>query len=225
MQRQVAFIHTAHGAIPPLMAYYTAAAPEYDITNLLDEGILRFFASGNYRAAEWRFRDLISVARHGYRAEAAVITCSSAPMELVEELRAQSEIPLLKIDAPMAARAVRIAKRIGLALTFAATLKPSTGLLMRAAKEAGAEIEVVPELIESAYDALLSGHPEEHDNLVLGAVDRIERKGSVDAVVLAQVSMARVLPRIHGDYAVPILSSIETSLPALRALLAPVLAA
>ena len=59
MQRQVAFIHTAHAAIPPLMAYYSAAAPEYDITNLLDEGILRFFASGNYRAAEWRFRDLI----------------------------------------------------------------------------------------------------------------------------------------------------------------------
>ncbi len=224
MQRQVAFIHTAHGAIPPLMAYYSAAAPEYDITNLLDEGILRFFASGNYRAAEWRFRDLISVARHGYRAEAAIITCSSAPLELVEELRAQSEIPLLKIDAPMAARAVRMAKRIGLALTFAATLKPSTELLMRAAEEAGAEIEVIPEVIDSAYNALLSGRPEEHDNLVLSAIDRLEQ-GSVDAIVLAQVSMARVLPKLDGNYAVPILSSIETSLPALRALLTPVSAA
>ncbi len=223
MQRQVAFIHTAHAAIPPLMAHYTRAAPEIEITNLLDEGVLRFFASGNYRAAEWRFRDLISVALHGHRVEAVVITCSSAPLELVDELRAQCEIPLLKIDVPMAARAVGTGRRIGLALTFPATLRPSSELLTRAAAEAGREIEIVPEIIDSAYDALLSGRPEEHDELVRHGIDRLERR-SVDVIVLAQVSMYRVLSKLHGNFAVPILSSIETSVPAVRALLQPVAA-
>ncbi len=215
MKRHVAFIHTAHAAIPPLMAYFSAAAPEYDIINLLDEGILRFFETGNYRAAEWRFRDLLSVARNGYRAEAALITCSSAPARLVRQLASEVEIPVLKIDAPLAARAVRLANRIGVAATFRATLEPSLELIRDAAVEAGRTVEIIPEVVDDAYRALLCGHPEDHDEMVLTMLDQLAQSG-VDAIVLAQVSTARVLPKVRGRYTVPVLSSVDSSLPALR---------
>ena len=201
------------------MAYFSAAAPEYDITNLLDEGILRFFDTGNYRAAEWRFRDLLSVARNGYRAEAALITCSAAPLRLVQQLASEVEIPVLKIDVPLAERAVRLAGRIGVAATFRATLQPSLDLLQHAAEAAGRTVELVPEMIEHAYSALLSGHPGDHDELVVSALDQLARSG-VEAIVLAQVSTSRVLPKVRGRYAVPVLSSVDCSLPALRECLA-----
>src|SRR5574341_2358121 len=107
MKRSVSFLHTSPAAIPPLMQYYSAHAPEFEITNGLDDGILRLFAAGNYPAAESRFRDMLAAARGVYRAEAAMITCSAVPKDLMQRLRAAAEMPLLKIDDPMSDQAVR----------------------------------------------------------------------------------------------------------------------
>ncbi len=215
MGHRVALLHTSPPAIAPLMLYLGTHAPELEITNLLEDGILRFFSAGDYTAAEARFRDLLGIARSVYRADAAMITCSSTPRRLVRNLAEGSRIPVLKIDDPMATRAVRAGRRIGVAITFRPTLEPTTRLLNETAAEAGAAIELVPAIVSEAYEALLGGRPERHDELLLAAIDELV-SAPVDAVVLAQVSMARLLPKLEGRYAVPVLSSLETSLEALR---------
>ena len=218
-KRKVAFIHTSPPAIGPLMQFYTDAAPELEITNLLDDGLLRFLAAKNLPTALERLTDMIKTARRVYDAELAMVTCSSVSKEMVEQLDAEFDLPVLKIDYPMMHRAVRAGKRIGVAATFSPTLVPTCTLLSEAATEAGTEIEIIQEVSTDAYKALLAGDTSSHDALLLDVLKRLEEQ-RVSAIVLAQVSMARILPQIEGRVSVPVLSSLNTSLEAIRATLA-----
>jgi Asp/Glu/hydantoin racemase len=214
-KRKIAFIHTSPAAVGPLMQFYTEAAPEFEITNLLDDGLLRLLAAKDLATAQGRLTDMVRTAAETYGAEAAMITCSSVSKEMAAGIAERFELPVLKIDYPMARSAARAGARVGVAATFPPTLGPTRRLITEAAEEAGTEIEIVEEVAPEAYDALLAGDAERHDELLLGAVSRLEARG-VSVVVLAQVSMARVLPKVAGRVGVPVLSSLHTSLEAIR---------
>jgi Asp/Glu/hydantoin racemase len=214
-KRRVALIHTSPAAIGPLMQFYSAAAPELEITNLLDDGLLRLLAAKEAATAERRLAEMIKAAVETYGAELAMITCSSVSKEMAERLAQNFSLPVLKIDYPMARQAVRAGAKIGVAATFPPTLAPTTKLINEAAAEAAREIEIVQEVSPDAYTALLANDLAKHDELLLGVIERLERQ-DVSAIVLAQVSMARVLPRLDGRVQVPVLSSLHTSLEAVR---------
>jgi Asp/Glu/hydantoin racemase len=214
-KRNIAFIHTSPAAIGPLMQFYTEAAPELEITNLLDDGLLRLLAARSYETAESRLSEMIQTARAIYGAELAMITCSSVSKEMTERLAMDFDLPVLKIDYPMARQAVRAGRRIGVAATFPPTLEPTGRLLNAAASEAGTPIEIIEQVAPEAYAALLANDTERHDELLLAAIDELERR-DVTAIVLAQVSMARILPRVQGRTKAPVLSSLHTSLEAVR---------
>ncbi|MBV8859139.1 MAG: Asp/Glu racemase [Acidobacteria bacterium] len=214
-KRSVAFIHTSPAAIGPLMQFYAEAAPELEITNLLDDGLLRLLAAGRAADVQRRLAEMLGDAVETYQPELAMVTCSSVPKEMTESLARDFSFPVLKIDYPMARRAVRAGRRVGVAATFPPTLVPTSRLLREAAKEAGAEIEIVEEVAPEAYKALLAGDTATHDELLAAAVERLQDK-DVSAVVLAQVSMARTLPLIEPGARVPVLTSLHTSLEAIR---------
>jgi len=215
MKRRVVFIHTSPAAIAPLMQFYGEAAPELEITNLLDDGLLRFFAAQRMEDAQRRLAEMIRTAREVYDAELAMITCSAVPGAMLRRLRGAAGFPVLKIDDPMARLAARAGRKIGVAVTFPPTLETTTKLLNGVAAEAGVAIEILPEVAPEAYQALLAGDHQRHDDLLLAAIERLAEQ-RVDAIVLAQVSMARILPRLEGRVSVPVLSSLDTSLAAIR---------
>jgi aspartate/glutamate racemase len=217
-KRPVAFVHTSPAAIGPLMKFYSEAAPDLEITNLLDDGLLRLLAAGDEGKARDRLEDMIGVASDTYGAELAMVTCSSVSKEMLEELSAGFAFPILKIDLPMARRAVQAGRKIGVAVTFPPTLGPTCRLLEEAGAEADGAIEIIKEVVPDAYAALLAGDDARHDELLLAAVGRLEQQG-VAAIVLAQVSMGRILPWLEGRFSVPVLSSLNTSLDAIRAAL------
>jgi len=214
-KRSVAFIHTSPAAVGPLMQFYAEAAPDLEITNLLDDGLLRLLAAGRGEDVRRRLEGMLGAAAGTYRPELAMVTCSSVSKEMVESISAAFALPVLKIDYPMARRAVRAGRKIGVAATFPPTLAPTRRLLTEAAAEIGAAVEIVEDVTPEAYDALLSGDAARHDELLLDAVSRLGNRG-VSAIVLAQVSMARVLPKLDGRVRVPVLSSLHTSLEAIR---------
>ncbi|MFL6256912.1 MAG: aspartate/glutamate racemase family protein [Pyrinomonadaceae bacterium] len=215
MKRSVAFIHTSPAAVGPLMQFYAEAAPELEITNLLDDGLLRLLATGRAADVRRRLSEMLRAAAETYEPELAMVTCSSVSKEMSDSLARGFPFPVLKIDYPMARRAVRAGRRIGVAATFAPTLVPTSRLLREAAAEAGAEIEIVEEVAPEAYTALLSNDTQTHDELLASAVERLQNK-DVSTVVLAQVSMARTLPLIERSARVPVLTSLHTSLEAIR---------
>lgn len=214
-KRRAVFVHTSPAAIPPLAGYYKEAAPEIEVTNLLDDGVMRFFSSGDGAAAEDRLAAMLATAREVYGAEAALLTCSAVTPAMLESLRARAGIPVLKIDEPMAAAAVRAGRRLGVVVTFPPTLETTSRLIESAAEEAGVAVEIEARVLPDAYQALLAGDAARHDDLLLAAMDELALRG-VDAIVLAQVSMARVVGRAVGRYRFPVFTSLETSLAAVR---------
>jgi Asp/Glu/hydantoin racemase len=202
------------------MRFYNDAAPELEITNLLDDGLLRLLAAEEHATVERRLAEMLTVAARTYGAELVMVTCSSVTKGMVERLAPLFDLPVLKIDYPMAREAVSAGRRrIGVAATFPPTLVPTSQLISEAAEEACAAIEIVQEVMPDAYDALLSGDEEAHDELLCAGVERLAAE-RVDVIVLAQISMARVLPRLEGkQIGVPVLSSLHTSLSAIRSAL------
>jgi Asp/Glu/hydantoin racemase len=199
------------------MRFYNEAAPELEITNLLDDGLLRLLAAREHATVEARLAEMLTVAVRTYEAELVMVTCSSVTKGMVERLAPLFDLPVLKIDYPMAREAVGAGRRrrIGVAATFPPTIIPTSQLISEAAEEAGAAIEIVQEVVPAAYDALLSGDEQAHDELLIAGVARLAASG-VDVIVLAQISMARVLPQLEAKkLGVPVLSSLHTSLSAI----------
>lgn len=211
----VSFLHTSPAAIPPLMQYYGEHAPDLEITNQLDDGLLRFLSRGDSESAERRLSDMLRTARDVYHARLAMVTCSSVTTEIVASLSRTVSIPLLKIDTPMADDAVSAGHRLGVLMSFPPTQEPTTRLLRQAAERAGRTVELINALVPEAYDALLGGRAEEHDRLLLSKIDELAA-GGVNGIVLAQVSMARLLPKLEGRVTVPVFSSLPSSLRRIR---------
>ena len=127
-------------------------------------------------------------------------------------------VPVLRIDEPMASAAVASGTRIGVLATVASTLNPTVDLLRRCAQGLEKAVEIVPVLKADAFAAIRSGDSAGHDAIIGEAV--VELAGDVDAIVLAQASMARVVARLEpDDVSVPVFSSPGSGMARLASVL------
>lgn len=216
MKRNITLIHASRASIAPLNGYYPKEAPELEITNLLDDGVMKLFRAGEMQLATERLADMIATGRDVYGAELALLSCSAVTRPALEQLRAGSVIPLLKIDEPMTRLAVDAGSRIGVIVTFPPTQAVTHQLLNDAA--ADKPLDLVDALIPEAVEAILAGDQATHDRLLTAAAADLAAQG-VDAIVLAQVSMAHLVAPLKERTRLPVFSSLETSLVEVRRIL------
>jgi len=76
---------------------------------------------------------------------------------------------------------------------------------------------VCERIAEGAFEALLKGDGARHDEILKRSI--VELANEVDVVVLAQVSMARLVPAL-GTLRVPVLSSPRSGVEAVKRALA-----
>ena len=82
---------------------------------------------------------------------------------------------------------------------------------------AGREIELIPDLCDGAFEAVLAGDTARHDELLSSALQKL--RAQVEVVVLAQASMARVAGQFKSNGGSPILSSPELAMVSAQNLL------
>lgn len=174
------------------------------------------FAAGEFGRANERLLEMIRTGASVYGAQAALVSCSAVSTADTKALQAASPIPVLKIDEPMAALAVARSHHLGLLVTFPPTLPLSERLLRETA--APGELTLRSELVPEAIAALLAGDAQRHEDLLVVAAERLAGQG-IEALVLAQVSMGPLVPLLERRLGIPVYSSLETSLAALRQLL------
>jgi len=203
--KTVGFIHTATILVEVIKKELKEQAVEVDAFHLVDESLLvNLLKQGRLSPGMIKrlCRHVLSAEEAG--ADLIVVTCSSIS-PAVDVARQLISHPVLKIDEPMAERAIESGKRIGVVATVATTLEPTSSLLLKKAEELGKEIQVSTALCEEAFKAILQGNMEKHDRMVAEEAIRLARE--VDAIVLAQGSMARLRPSLSQQVHIPVLSS------------------
>ncbi len=213
---RLAIIHTTPATIDTLKALANELLPGVEVINFVDDSILPELGrnGGDLSTVVER---LIAYARFAEHAGANIIleACSSVG-ELVTQMQAAVAIPVVRIDTAMAETAVKRGNRIGVAATLPTTLEPTTRLLRSIANTQGLNVAIQQELVSGAYQRLIAGDRDGHDALIVETLTRLS--AATDVVVLAQASMARVLPRLSDDAQGRILTSPRLAMERVRSI-------
>lgn len=219
MTSTVAFIHTSASMIPIFQSLSKELLPGVSTFNMVDESLLcDIIREGKLPPVTAR-----RLARHVLSAEEAgakfiLVSCSSMG-RAVEASRTLSNATVLRVDEPMAKKAVNTGNRVGVIATLPSTLEPTVALIKSYPGKNGKPVEIISEVVAGAFEAVISGDGAKHDALVGQALRNLAPK--VDVIVLAQASMARVVDSLKPEEKpVPILSSPRLAVENLAALLA-----
>lgn len=139
----------------------------------------------------------------GDGASVVVCTCSTIG-GAAERVPTGARFRAMRVDRPMADRAVRSGPRILLVAALESTLAPTSRLLHESAVALGRDIDVHPLLVDEAWPHFERGAREAYVRTVADAVRAAA--GAADVVVLAQASMASA-SELLTDLGVPVLSS------------------
>ncbi|MFT3935699.1 MAG: aspartate/glutamate racemase family protein [Chitinophagaceae bacterium] len=217
-QKTLGLIHTSATLVPVFAELCSKYLPHVKTFNIVDDSLIKnTIACGELTAATARRVVNYADSAQDAGADFILYTCSSIG-PAVETAAGLTTVPVLRVDQPMADKAVQTGKRIGVVATLSTTLEPTTDLVKRRAAVANKEIELFPVLCEGAFDALMSGDAATHDAKVATALKELVTK--TDVIVLAQASMARVVSTLsEAERKVPILASPEIAIQHLATLI------
>ena len=207
---KIALIHTTPVTVDSLKDLIKEREPELEIINIVDDSILLELINNNadLSLVDDRVRYYIKTAVE-QDADLVMSACSSIG-KIFEEENQKYEIPIMRIDSAMAEKAVKNAVKIGVAATLETTLKPSTELIKKKAAALNKDIEIKTVLADSAYQKLMAGDQEAHDQLLAEKLKDLASE--VEIVVLAQASMARAVKVLPDNLQHKFLTSPQTGI-------------
>lgn len=215
--KRVAVIHTSMALYESVGKELRRQIPDVDIHNIIDDRILQDVVDhgGIYPSVVKRMGLYVDAAV-AMGADVILNVCSSvgAAFDLA---RQQTDLPTVRIDEPMAEQAVAQGSNIVVYGTVSTTLMPSCELIERTAREAGLPVQVTPYLIDGAFKVLAEEkNPQKHNQMVLEKI--FATHGSHDVIVLAQASMAILVPELQ-QVDKPVLYSLESGVARVRSVL------
>lgn len=199
-------VHTSAVLVPVFQQLCREKLRGVDVFNIADDSLIKdVIREGQLTPAIAR-----RVVQHIFLAEQAgadyiMVTCSSVG-RAVETAATLCKVPVLRVDQPMADKAVQIGSKIGVIATLPTTLQPTAELIQRRAAVMQKQVMLETCLCEGAFDALMCGNTARHDEMIGKALQELARR--TDVIVLAQASMARVVDGLRaGAVNVPVLAS------------------
>lgn len=203
--KRIVAVYTGKGLAAPLEALFKEHIEDCRFTNIIDDSIIHDVIQAGV-VTKAVIRRLIGYyqAAADMGADLVLNTCSSVG-EVVDIARNIISVPILKIDEPMAKEAVENFDKIAVLATLPSTLNPTIRLIQSQAKALNKNVQVFDGLADGAYQALISGKPQEHDRLILEAAERVA--GVADCIVLAQGSMGRMQKELEEKSGKTVLAS------------------
>jgi len=219
-KKRLTLIHTSALMIPVFGELCSELLPNVEVVHIVDESLLKDIIRDGCLLKPTASRvvgHIISAEQAG--SDFIMVTCSSIgpAAELGRQL---VDVPVMRVDEPMAALAVKEASHIGVVATLPSTLNPTADLIKAQAEKEAKEITVTTKLCEGAFEAVISADTATHDKIVGAGIKELMQK--VEVIVLAQASMARVVnPDLFETEAkkIPILSSPRLAVEHLAMLL------
>lgn len=205
-QKTLGLVHTSATLVPVFAELCSKYLPGVKTFNIVDDSLIKnTIACGELTPSTSKRVVNYAASAQEAGADYILFTCSSIG-PAVETAATLTSVPVLRVDQPMADKAVHTGKKIGVIATLSTTLEPTSDLVKRRAIAANKEIELKSVLCEGAFDALMKGDAATHDKKVGDALKQLVNE--VDVIVLAQASMARVVDTLTAEEKkVPILAS------------------
>lgn len=217
-QKRLTLIHTSAIMIPVFSELCAEFLPNVEVVHTVDESLLKDIIADKKLSKSTARRvvgHIISAEQAG--ADCIMVTCSSIgpAADLGRQL---VDVPVVRVDEPMAISAVEQGSCIGVVATLPSTLNPTAEIIKTQAEKKAKKIVLTKKLCEGAFEAVISGDGVKHDKIVAAGIRELAEQ--VDVIVLAQVSMARVVDNLSAESKkIPILSSPRLAVEHLVALL------
>jgi aspartate/glutamate racemase len=206
---RVALIHALAHSIVPINAAFMRDWPAAVRMNLLDDSLSSDLAAAPGGLDERMTARFLALARYAIDtgADGILFTCSAFGPCIDAVKRQWPDVPVLKPNEAMIDEAIARGRRIGLVASFGPTLASMP-------PEFPQDVELVPSLALGALEALNQGDETLHDRLVADAAERIA--ASVEVIALAQFSLARAAPAVRERVPLPVLTTPDSAVRALR---------
>jgi len=226
MPYRVGVVHTITNSIDDINLLFRQMLPDIDQINIIDDSIVKdVIRSVDVTPA------IISRLATYYQICQQIGCCcilnECTSVAFAADIAEKTvDIPVFRIDYPMAKKAAQMGKRIGILATASSTLKSSMRTFRRAAEEVGnPDAAITMYYCENAHKALFqAGDRKRHDEIVLRYAEKASLEN--DVLALAQGSMAPLAPQV-SQFGLPVLTSLHSgveqikdyidSLPALQA--------
>lgn len=205
MQSHLAFLHTTPVLIDTFDRLVEEADTELPVRHIVEEGFLtEAREKGISQDLDGRIQGRIGAAiEEG--ASVVLCTCSTIGAS-AESANDATDGVVVRVDRPMAEKAVEIGTRIIVAAALESTLVPTRNLILDVASTRKKRIELIEVLCDQAWSRLEEGDNEGYFSEI--ARELKERASEGDVIVLAQASMAGAA-NLCPEISVPILSSPE----------------
>jgi hypothetical protein len=203
-RHDVAFLHTAQAHVETFAQLVAESAPAVRATHVVAPDLLEHARSQGI--APPVVERVHARMREAAASGARVVVCTCSTVGAAAE-SCRGDFEPMRIDRPMADRAVRCGPRIGVVAALRDTIAPTVELLRSAASAHGIAlpaVRIVPLLIEHAWPYFEHGDLDRYVDVVADAVRAAARDH--DVIVLAQASMAPAVEHC-GGIGTPVLSS------------------
>lgn len=208
---RIALIHALSHSVAPINDAFARDWPAAVRMNLLDDSLSADLAREGAGLDDAMHRRFMALADYAVStgAQGILFTCSAFGPCIEAVARRCPAMPVLKPNEAMVAEARQTGGRLGLIATFAPTL-------VSMPPEFGGETELVLALADGALDALNAGDAERHDALIAQQARQLRDEGCTH-IALAQFSMARARPACVQASGLPVLTTVDSAVRALRA--------
>lgn len=214
--KKIVIIYTSMGSlIKTMQSLCKEKLPGVQIVNIADDSLITEVIQNGKVSASVRERML-----HYFKAAASlkpdfIVSACSSVGAVAEEADSVLDVPVIRIDKAMIEAALNTSERIGVLASLSTTVEPTCDYICRLAKKRGQKVEIVPKVADGAYEANVAGNTELHDSLIMQAAREI--KDSVDILILAQGSMARIEKTLSEQLEKPVFSSPDLCISSLAA--------
>lgn len=207
---RVALVHALAESMAPLDAALDRLWPEAVRMHVLDDSLSRDLAAapaGLDATFHARFQALAAYALSS-GAEGILFSCSAFGDCIAAVAARLAPLPVHAPFAAMVAEATAIGAPVGLVATFAPTIPSVLRELPAGGRWASA-------VADGALEALRAGDAAAHDALVADAAARLVAAGC-GVIALGQFSMARAAPAVAHRCGVPVLTTVDSAVRAMR---------
>ena len=207
---RIALIHALSHSVAPINEAFERDWPEAVRMNLLDDSLSADLARGGKGLDEVMHERFQRLAQYAVDmgARGILFTCSAFGPCIEAVARRHAGLPVLKPNEAMIEEVAQGQGRLGLIATFAPTLAS-----MPAEFPQGTLLELA--LAEGALDALNAGDTQRHDALIAEQAAALRERGCT-RLALAQFSMARARAVCEAASGLPVLTTVDSAVKALR---------